>query len=74
MKPPPASEPEVGHFNRRKCDINSAAYNFYRGMIERGMDPELARVTLTRKFAAITLRLWKTGEAYDPKRLTAQAT
>ena len=49
---------------------------FYRGMLTRGMRAELARVTLSRKLAAITLHLWKTGERYEPARLTTsmQAT
>jgi hypothetical protein len=47
--------------------------DFYRGMVARGMKEELARVTLTRKLAAITLRLWKKGERYDPAKLTMQA-
>jgi transposase len=47
--------------------------DFYPGMIQRGMEAELARVTLARKFAAITLRLWKTGELFDPTKLTTQA-
>lgn len=47
--------------------------DFYHAMIARGMEPELARVTLTRKLVAVTLRLWKTGERYDPKMLTVQA-
>ncbi len=47
--------------------------DFYRGMITRGMRPELARVTLTRKLAALTLRLWKKGERYDPTKLTTPA-
>jgi hypothetical protein len=42
-------------------------------MLERGMDPELARVTVARKLAALTLRLWKKGERYDPAKLTLQA-
>jgi transposase len=46
---------------------------YYHGMLMRGMREELARVTLTRKLAAITLRLWKTGEHYDPAKLTMQA-
>jgi hypothetical protein len=46
---------------------------FYQGMLLRGMRAELARVTLTRKLAAITLHLWKTGELYDPDKLTLQA-
>jgi transposase len=47
--------------------------NCYHGMIARGMRQELARVTLTRKLAAITLRLWKNGECYDPAKLMIQA-
>jgi transposase len=46
---------------------------WYQGRIAQGMRPELARVTLTRKLAAITLRLWKTGERYDPTKLTMPA-
>jgi hypothetical protein len=34
------------------------------------MRPEMARLTLARKLAALTLRLWKRGEAYDPTQLT----
>jgi len=47
--------------------------DFYRSMVTRGMREELARVTLTRKLAALTLRLWKRGERYDPTQLTQQA-
>jgi transposase len=47
--------------------------DLYQGMIARGMKEELARVTLTRKVASLTLRLWKTGERYDPTKLTKQA-
>jgi len=43
---------------------------FYRDVLARGMRPELARVTLARKVAALTLRLWKTGERYDASKLT----
>ncbi|MFL5496563.1 MAG: transposase [Gemmatimonadales bacterium] len=46
---------------------------FYHAMLARGMREELARVTLTRKLAAVTLRLWKRGERYDPTQLTQQA-
>jgi hypothetical protein len=42
-------------------------------MTARGMRQELARVTLTRKLAALTLRLRKTGERYDQAKLTMQA-
>jgi transposase len=42
----------------------------YQGMLARGMREELARVTLTRKLAALTLHVWKTGEPYDATKLT----
>jgi transposase len=47
--------------------------DFYEERIAGGMREELARVTLTRKLAAVTLRLWKKGECYDPAKLTVQA-
>jgi transposase len=47
--------------------------DLYHGMLMRGMREELARVTLTRKLAALTLHLWKTGEHYDPAKLTMPA-
>lgn len=48
--------------------------DLYHAMVSRGMREDMARLTLARKFAALTLRLWKTGEAYDPTRLTVQVT
>lgn len=50
-----------------------ALQDFYLAMVERGMREELARVTLARKLAALTLHIWKTGEPYDPTKLTVQA-
>lgn len=47
--------------------------DFSRAVIARGVREELARVTLTRKLAALTLRLWKKGTPYDPTQLTQQA-
>ena len=47
--------------------------DFYGGLLARGMREPLARVTLARKLAALTLRLWKKGERYDPAKLTQQA-
>jgi hypothetical protein len=37
------------------------------------MKPELARVTLARKIAAMALILWKKGESFDPQYLMFQA-
>ncbi|MGH7264066.1 MAG: IS110 family transposase [Candidatus Rokuibacteriota bacterium] len=47
--------------------------DFYHGVIARGTRAELARLTLTRKLAALTLRLWKKGERYDPTPLSTPA-
>ncbi len=47
--------------------------DFYHGVIARGTREELARLTLARKLAALTLRLWKKGERYDPTKLTTPA-
>lgn len=50
-----------------------ALQDWYRSLLARGMREELARVTLARKLAALTLHLWKTGERYNPEKLTVQA-
>jgi len=47
--------------------------NWYQERITNGMRPELARVTLARKLAALTLHLWKTGETFDATQLTISA-
>jgi len=45
---------------------------FYDAMLKRGMREPIARVTLARKIASLTLRIWKTGELFDPSQLTQQ--
>lgn len=45
----------------------------YQARLARGMRPELARLTLARTLAAVLLHVWKTGERYDPAKLTARA-
>jgi transposase len=45
----------------------------YFRLTERGVAPAMARLTLTRKLAALTLALWKKGARYDPEQLKAQA-
>src|ERR1700733_6208348 len=39
--------------------------DFYEGLLAKGMEPELARVTPARKIAGTTLTLWKKGERFD---------
>ena len=46
---------------------------FYQGLLSKGMRPEMARLTLARKIAAITLKIWKKGETFDAEYLKLQA-
>ena len=47
--------------------------DFYAALLEKGMRPTMARLTLARKMAAITLTIWKKGVDFDPKQLHRQA-
>ena len=47
--------------------------DFYEGLLAKGMEPELARVTLARKIAVTTLTLWKKGERFDAGYVKSQA-
>lgn len=47
--------------------------DFYTTRVAQGMKPELARLTLARKIAAITLTLWKKGERFNVQHLKPQA-
>ena len=47
--------------------------DFYAALLTNGMKPEMARVTLARKIAAITLTLWKKEERFDAEQLKTQA-
>jgi transposase len=46
---------------------------FYQALLEKGMKPTMARLTLARKIAAITLTVWKKGEGFDAGKLKSQA-
>jgi hypothetical protein len=46
---------------------------FYLGLLAKGMRPEMARLTLARKIAAITLKIWKKGELFNAEHLKPQA-
>lgn len=46
---------------------------FYEGLLAKGMLPAMARLTLARKIAALTLSIWKKGEAFDAEQLKPQA-
>jgi transposase len=46
-------------------------YRHYERLLDGGTKPNLAKLTLARQIAAIVLAVWRSGEAYDPKRLEA---
>jgi transposase len=48
-------------------------YDISFSLLAKGMRPTMARLTLARKMAAITLTLWKKGVDFDPKQLQRQA-
>jgi transposase len=47
--------------------------NFYEACVANGMKPPMARLTLARKIAAITLLVWKKGVRFDAEHLKQQA-
>jgi len=48
-------------------------YDFYVALVEKGMRPTMARLTLARKIATISLTIWKKGVDFDAKQLHRQA-
>ena len=47
--------------------------NFYESCLARGMKQSMARLTLARKIATITLLVWKKGVRFDAEHLKQQA-
>jgi hypothetical protein len=82
-KPPQLRGLNQNHNHDMKSIFKSAAstassregafHDFYQRLLTKGMKPEMARLTLARKIAAITLILWKKGARFDAKQLKPQA-
>ena len=45
---------------------------FYAALVAKGIRPEMARLTLARKIAAIALIVWKKGVCFDAQHLKPQ--
>ena len=45
---------------------------FYDALVAKGIKPEMARLTLARKIAAISLVVWKRGVSFDAEHLKPQ--
>src|SRR6202045_1169956 len=48
--------------------------DFYQNLLAKGMRPTMARLTLARKIAAITLIVWKKGASFDANYLQQAAS
>lgn len=49
--------------------VDHPLHTDYRRRLEAGIKPNLAKLTLARRIAAIVLSMWKHEEVYDPARL-----
>ncbi len=61
-----------GAATRASCGVGPLR-DFYVALLDKGMKPEMARLTLARKIAAIALTLWKKEERFDAEHLKMQA-
>ncbi len=45
--------------------------DYLESLKDKGMRPEMVRLTLARKMATVALTIWKKGETFDAKKLSA---
>jgi transposase len=57
----------------RAAAVEKPFQEFYAALVAKGIKPEMARLTLARKIAAITLIVWKKGARFDAEQLKQQA-
>jgi transposase len=57
----------------RAAAVPGPFQEFHAGLVARGMKPTMARLTVARKIAAITLIVWKKGVDFDAEHLKQQA-
>jgi transposase len=57
----------------RAAAVRGPFQEFHAGLVARGMKSTMARLTLARKIAAITLIVWKKGVSFDAEYLKQQA-
>lgn len=57
----------------RAAAVAGPFQDFYAALVAGGMKPPMARLTLARKIAAITLLVWKKGVRFDAQHLKPQA-
>lgn len=57
----------------RATAVAGPLQDFYAALVAKGLKPPMARLTLARKIAAITLIIWKKGVRFDAEHLKQQA-
>ncbi len=57
----------------RAAAVDGPFQKFYAALLAKGLKPPMARLTLARKIAAITLLVWKKGVRFDAEHLKQQA-
>jgi transposase len=57
----------------RAAAVPGPFQEFHAALVAKGMKPTMARLTLARKIAAITLIVWKKGVRFDAEYLKQQA-
>ena len=59
----------------KACHRKEGVYReWYERLVSRGMREEMARLTVARKLSATTLRIWKSGEVFDGRRVMMTAS
>jgi transposase len=48
---------------------DESLYRHYQSLLDGGTKPNLAKLTVARQIASITLSMWRSGEEYDPRRM-----
>ena len=51
---------------------NDPLHEHYQRLLAAGTKPNLAKLTVARRVAAIVLRMWKDEKEYDPNELKQQ--
>ena len=47
-------------------------FQHYLSLLDNGTNPNLAKLTIARQIASVTLSMWRFGEEYDGKKLNGQ--
>jgi transposase len=53
----------------QRARLEEPLYRHYQQLLDGGTKPNLARLTIARQIASITLSMWRSEEMYDPAKL-----